>query len=88
MMKIVVIVHRILLRNLGVKIGHDVFTALKSKTHLDRPNWNELLQSFKSGKNASMANDVGVFFCGPPSMGIDIRKYCMKYQFRYFKEKF
>ncbi|CAF3931944.1 unnamed protein product [Adineta steineri] len=68
--------------------GHDVFTALKSKTHIGRPNWNELFQSFKSGENASMANDVGVFFCGPPSMGIDILKYCMNYQFRYFEEKF
>ncbi|CAF0904933.1 unnamed protein product [Adineta steineri] len=68
--------------------GHDVFTALKSKTHIGQPNWNELFQSFKSGENASMANDVGVFFCGPPSMEIDIRKYCMNYQFRYFEEKF
>ncbi len=68
--------------------GHDVFTALKSKTHIGRPNWNELFQSFKSGENASTANDVGVFFCGPPSMGIDIHKYCIDYQFKYFEEKF
>jgi NAD(P)H-flavin reductase len=68
--------------------GHDVFAALKSKTHIGQPKWNELFQSFKSGENTSTANDVSVFFCGPPSMGIDIRKYCTDYRFRYFEEKF
>jgi hypothetical protein len=68
--------------------GHDVFATLKSKTHIGRPNWNELFQSFTAGENASLANDVSVFFCGPPSMGTAIRNYCIKYRFRYFEEKF
>jgi len=68
--------------------GHDVFTALKSKTHIGRPNWNELFQNFKSGENASTAKDVSVFFCGPPSMGVAIRKHCIDHRFRYFEEKF
>jgi hypothetical protein len=78
-----------LITNVWTQItGHDVFTALKSKTHIGRPNWNELFQSFKSGENASTANDISVFFCGPPSMGTVIHKHCIDYQFRYFEEKF
>ena len=68
--------------------GKDIFTSLQSKTHIGRPKWKELFQSYKSGENTSTANDVSVFFCGPPSMGTDIRKYCTDYRFRYFEEKF
>lgn len=68
--------------------GRDIFTNLKTKTHIGRPKWNELFDQLISGENASLANDVNVFFCGPSIMAMTIRQHCTKYRFRFFEEKF
>lgn len=68
--------------------GQDIFTSLKSKTHLGRPKWDEVFGQLISGDNASTANDVNVFFCGPPTMAKTIRSHCATYRFRFYEEKF
>jgi hypothetical protein len=68
--------------------GEYIFTSLKSKTHLGRPKWNEIFNQLVSGENASTANDVNVFFCGPATMAKAIRDHCATYRFRFYEEKF
>ena len=69
--------------------GEDIFTSLKAKTHIGRPDWNQLFDNLTSGDDsASAANDVNVFFCGPTTMGETIRGHCMTHRFRYHEEKF
>jgi len=68
--------------------GEDIFTSLKSKTHIGRPKWDEVFGGLISGENASTANDVNVFFCGPSTMAQTIRNHCATYRFRFYEEKF
>jgi hypothetical protein len=68
--------------------GRDIFTSLKSKTHVGRPKWDDIFDQLVSGDNASTANDVNVFFCGPSTMGEAIRSHCATYRFRFYEEKF
>ena len=68
--------------------GGDIFTSLKSKTHVGRPKWDEVFSQLISGENASTANDVNVFFCGPSTMGQTIKGYCTTNRFRFHEEKF
>ncbi|UJR09322.1 hypothetical protein I4U23_013565 [Adineta vaga] len=68
--------------------GQDIFTSLKSKTHLGRPKWEDLFSNLISNENASMANDVNVFFCGPSTMAQTIRNHCATFRFRFYEEKF
>jgi len=66
----------------------DIFTSLKSKTHIGRPKWEELFNQLISGDNASTANDVNVFFCGPSTIAQTIRNHCATFRFRFYEEKF
>ncbi|CAF1196565.1 unnamed protein product [Adineta ricciae] len=68
--------------------GQDIFTSLKSKTHIGRPKWEDLFSNLISGENASTANDVDVFFCGPSTMAQTIRNHCATFRFRFYEEKF
>ncbi|CAF1211376.1 unnamed protein product [Adineta ricciae] len=68
--------------------GQDIFTSLKSKTHVGRPKWEEIFDELISDDNASTADDVNVFFCGPATMAQAIRSHCVKYRFRFYEEKF
>ena len=68
--------------------GQDIFTSLKSRTRLGRPNWDEIFTELISGDNSATSNDVSVFFCGPPSMGNSVQRKCAAYRFRYYEEKF
>jgi hypothetical protein len=68
--------------------GRDIFTSLKSKTHIGRPKWEEIFDQLVSGDNASIANDVNVFFCGPATMGSVIQDHCATRRFRFYEEKF
>ena len=68
--------------------GQDIFTSLKSKTHIGRPKWDELFRELTSGDNASTANDVNVFFCGPSTMAQTIKNHCTAYRFPFHEEKF
>jgi hypothetical protein len=68
--------------------GQDIFTSLQSKTHIGRPKWEDLFNGLISGENASTANDVNVFFCGPSTMAQTIRNHCATFRFRFYEEKF
>ena len=69
--------------------GEDIFTSLKSKTHIGRPDWDQLFGHLLPGEeNASTANDVNVFFCGPTTMGATIKEHCIAHRFRFHEEKF
>jgi ferredoxin-NADP reductase len=68
--------------------GQDIFTNLKSKTHIGRPKWEDIFDKLISGEDASTANDVNVFFCGPSTMAQSIRSHCGTYRFRFYEEKF
>ena len=69
--------------------GEDIFTSLKSKTHIGRPGWDQLFGHLLPGEeNASTANDVNVFFCGPTTMGETIREHCSSRRFHFHEEKF
>ncbi|CAF3549158.1 unnamed protein product [Rotaria sp. Silwood1] len=68
--------------------GQDIFTSLKSKTHIGRPQWQDIFNELISGENASTANDVSIFFCGPSTMGKTIKNHCTKFRFRFYEEKF
>jgi hypothetical protein len=68
--------------------GTDMFTGLRSQTHIGRPDWNKIFNELHSNENASTANNVNVFFCGPSVMGETIQKCCIEHKFRYYEEKF
>ncbi|CAF1075995.1 unnamed protein product [Rotaria sordida] len=68
--------------------GQDIFTNLKSKTHIGRPQWKNIFNELISGENASTANDVSVFFCGPSTMAKAIQNHCATFRFRFYEEKF
>ncbi|CAF4395082.1 unnamed protein product, partial [Adineta steineri] len=59
-----------------------------SKTHIGRPKWEEIFNQLISGENASTANDVDVFFCGPNAMAKTLRNHCATFRFRFYEEKF
>jgi NADPH oxidase 5 len=63
--------------------GQDIFTSLKSKTHIGRPKWADLFAQLTSSTDS-----VNVFFCGPSSMATTIRNHCATYRFRFYEEKF
>jgi respiratory burst oxidase len=51
----------------------DAITSLPSITHYDRPNWSKI---FKLMASQHENERVGVFFCGPHSLGVSLGKYC------------
>ncbi|KAH9809988.1 ferric reductase NAD binding domain-containing protein [Melampsora americana] len=60
----------------GIDGSRDVVTRLKSPTHYGRPNWDRV---FNSVRERHPATDVGVFFCGPPSLGHQLHLQCNKW---------
>ncbi|CAF1434112.1 unnamed protein product [Adineta steineri] len=68
--------------------GHDIFTGLKSKTHIGRPEWDKVFNQFYLEHNSSMINNVGIFFCGPTTMNKTIQTMCNRYRFNFYKENF
>jgi len=68
--------------------GGDIFTGLKARTHIGRPQWNNIFTELNSADNKAMGKDVNVFFCGPPAMGKAIQECCTKHHFRFHEENF
>ena len=68
--------------------GDDIFTGLKARTHIGRPIWEKIFTEINPIENRTNANDVNVFFCGPPAMGKDIQQCCTKHHFHYYEENF
>jgi GTPase SAR1 family protein len=65
-----------------------IFTRLKAKTHMGRPNWNELFEQIVTGSSENKTKDVNVFFCGPKSMGEIVKTECIKHKLKFYKEQF
>ncbi|CAF1266116.1 unnamed protein product [Didymodactylos carnosus] len=61
----------------------DIFTSLNAKTHVGRPNWDDVFRQLSSSQR-----QISVFFCGPSSMANSIREQCARHKFRFYKEKF
>ena len=81
----------------------DLFTGLKQKTNYGRPNFDaffkELADKRKSNEGLNETStlrkqdNIGVFFCGPPTLSYELHKVCNKYsneatRFIYNKESF
>lgn len=68
--------------------GQDIFTTLKSRTRVGRPDWSEVFGQLVTGEGASKPNDISVFFCGPPAMARNVENECASYRIRFYEEKF
>jgi hypothetical protein len=66
----------------------DIFTRLKAKTHMGRPNWDELFEEILVENSENKKKDVNVFFCGPKSMGEVVKTECIKHKLKFYKEQF
>jgi predicted ferric reductase/Ca2+-binding EF-hand superfamily protein len=63
----------------------DVFTGLRTKTHVGHPDWNTLLQGIAREHSAE---GVDVYFCGPPALGRIVRRASGRLGMRFRDEKF
>lgn len=66
------------------KEKRDLITGLKTRTQAGRPNWEEVFATI----NCERKGKVTVFYCGLPSLGKILQKYCVKYGFGFRKENF
>mmetsp|Transcript_43669 Transcript_43669/g.103058 ORF Transcript_43669/g.103058 Transcript_43669/m.103058 type:complete len:951 (+) Transcript_43669:101-2953(+) len=75
--------------------GRDVITGMRvsprSKAKMGRPNWDGYFSRISEVHEGSK---VGVFFCGPLGLGLQLNRFCQRYskpdgaQFRFFSESF
>ena len=63
----------------------DVFTGLRTKTHVGHPDWDAILQSIA---REHAPERVDVFFCGPPGLGKTVRRASARFGMRFRDEKF
>jgi hypothetical protein len=63
----------------------DVFTGLRSKTHVGRPEWGPILGAIAA---QHAGQKVHVFFCGPPGLGKTIRREAARLGMPFRDEKF
>ena len=66
----------------------DVFTHLKTKTHMGRPDWNKLFEEILAKDSNDKKKDIGVFFCGPKTMAETVKAECAKHKVTFYKEQF
>ena len=66
----------------------DIFTRLKAKTHVGRPNWDELFEKILARDSNNKKKDVNVFFCGPQSLGKVVKAECLKHKIKFYREQF
>jgi len=66
----------------------DVFTRLKTKTHVGRPNWDELFDTILAKDSQNKKKGAAVFFCGPKSMTEMVKAACTKHKIKFHKEQF
>lgn len=57
----------------GLDAEQDQITGLQSQTNFGRPNWKEIIGNIAT---KHQGQQVGVFFCGPRSLGKEIAKQC------------
>lgn len=68
--------------------NEDIFTRLKTKTHIGRPKWDELFGAILAKDISRKRKDVTVFFCGPRSMTETVKIACAKHRIKFHREQF
>ena len=63
----------------------DVFTGLRTKTNVGRPDWGAVLRAIAQ---EHAPEKVDVFFCGPPGLGKIIRRESSRLGMTFRDEKF
>ncbi len=63
----------------------DVFTGLRTKTHMGHPDWGAILEAI--GREHA-PEKVDVFFCGPPGLGKTVRRASERMGMRFRDERF
>jgi predicted ferric reductase/Ca2+-binding EF-hand superfamily protein len=63
----------------------DVFTGLRTKTHVGHPDWSAILLAIAK---EHAAEKVDVFFCGPPGLGRIVRRASARAGMPFRDEKF
>lgn len=66
----------------------DVFTQLKSKTRVGRPDWGALFHKILAPYGEDKTRHVDVFFCGQKSMADAIEIECLKHAITFHQEHF
>jgi hypothetical protein len=66
----------------------DMFTQLKAKTHVGRPEWSSLFEKILARDGQIKKRDANVFFCGPKTMAETIKEQCIKHAIYFHKEQF
>ncbi len=69
----------------GARGERDVFTGLRTKTHVGRPDWGQILSAIAQ---QHPGEKVDVFFCGPPALGRAVRREAVRLGMRFRDEKF
>jgi NADPH oxidase 2 len=75
---------------LNEKIGLDPVTGLVTKTRYGRPNFDKL---FRIWMERFKGKTVGIFYCGPKSLGKQLKWHCIeksqkKTNFKFHQETF
>jgi NADPH oxidase 5 len=65
--------------------GNDVFTGLRTHTHLGPPDWEHLLGNIVK---QHAPEKVDVFFCGPPALGLKLKPICQRLGMSFREERF
>ena len=63
----------------------DVFTGLRTKTHMGHPDWGPILQAIAREHGPEK---VDVFFCGPTGLGNTVRRASTRLGMRFHDERF
>jgi hypothetical protein len=66
----------------------DIFTHLKAKTHVGRPEWSSLFDKILGRDDEIKKIDADVFFCGPKTMADTIKIQCNKHKIGFHQEEF
>ncbi|KAK8958122.1 hypothetical protein KSP40_PGU001069 [Platanthera guangdongensis] len=73
------------------KNGVDVVSGTRVRTHFARPNWRKVFSRISSKHSYAT---IGVFYCGVPVLGQELRKLCSEFnqrgatRFEFHKEHF
>lgn len=65
--------------------GRDLFTGLRNRTNMGRPDWAAVFQGLKDEHGDTR---VDVFFCGPPALSKILAGLAARHGFGYHKENF
>ncbi|WP_421882522.1 EF-hand domain-containing protein [Pacificispira sp.] len=67
------------------EIGRDLFTGLRNRTNLDRPDWRAI---FRRVAEENPGKQVDVYFCGPAPLAKILAATAADFRFGFHKENF